>query len=103
MRKMKLKVKLLLGYLAGIESGLMLSFGISICVQRPGWPGGEVLIIPLIVLLLWFGVQLGVMGRSIQEYNRGYKEGYSDGNYDGTIEVHPINIEIMDADYKPIS
>ena len=96
----KIKVKMALSFAAGIVSGLMLAVGMTVWATRPGLPGGEALIVPLIILLIYFGAQLGTMGRDFREYRRGYDEGYVDGQEDGTIEIRPIKIEVLDADYR---
>ena len=100
MRKIKVKVKMALSFAAGIVSGLMLAVGMTVWATTPGLPGGEALILPLIILLIYFGAQLGTMDRDFREYCRGYDEGYVDGQEDGTIEIHPIKIEVLDADYR---
>ena len=40
-------------------SGLLLAYGMETWVQRDDLPGGEALILPLIVLLICLGWQLG--------------------------------------------
>ena len=92
----KIKVKMALSFAAGIVSGLMLAVGMTVWATQPGLPGGEALILPLIILLICFGVQLGVMGRDIQEWRRGYDAGYEDGLEDGTIDIRPVRVEVID-------
>ena len=89
------KIKMLLGFVAGIVSGLMLAVGMTVWANRPGLPGGEALLLPLIGLLLCFGIQRGVMDRDIREYRRGYDAGYEDGLEDGTIDIRPVRVEVI--------
>ncbi len=89
------KIKMLLGFVAGIVSGLMLAVGMTVWANRPGPPGGEALLLPLIGLLICFGIQLGVMDRDIREYRRGYDAGYEDGLEDGTIDIRPVRVEVI--------
>lgn len=58
-RKIRQTVRLVLVFLSGVMSGLMLVYGMETWVQRDGLPGGEVLILPLIILLIYLGWQLG--------------------------------------------
>ena len=53
------KIRLWVSYLAGLFSGLMLALAARMYTGRPGVLGGEVLVLPLIVLLVYFGWQLG--------------------------------------------
>lgn len=50
---------MLLAFAGGILSGLLLAYGMETWVRRDGLPGGEALILPLIVLLIYLGWQLG--------------------------------------------
>lgn len=96
MKKVNLTIKLILGFVAGIVSGLMLAVGMTMWASRPGLPGGEALILPQIILLICFGIQLGVMGRDIREWRRGYDAGYEDGLEDGTVDIRPVRVEVID-------
>ncbi len=99
----RLKIKLALTFAAGIVSGLMLAVGIRCFPRRPTAPGGEVLILPLIVLLIYVGVQFGMMLQDFKgylEYQRGYEDGYETGREDGTIEVRPVSIRLIDLTRK---
>ena len=91
-----IKFKMLLGFVSGIVSGLMLAVGMTVWATRPGLPGGEALILPLIILLICFGVQLGVIGKDIREYRRGYNAGYEDRLEDGTVDIRPVRVEVID-------
>ena len=50
-RKIRQTVRLVLVFLSGVMSGLLLVYGMETWAQRDGLPGGEVLILPLIILL----------------------------------------------------
>ena len=104
------KIKMLLGFVAGIVSGLMLAVGMTVWANRPGLPDGDapfasgmifmstllsMVTLPLIGLLICFGIQLGVMDRDIREYRRGYDAGYEDGLEDGTIDIRPVRVEVI--------
>ena len=45
----------------GLVSGLLLAYGAETWKQRDGLPGGEALILPLIILLVYLGWQAGSM------------------------------------------
>ena len=53
----------------GQTARLVLAFvgGMMTWAQRDGLPGGEALILPLIVLLIYLGWQLGAMWREARE------------------------------------
>lgn len=53
-----------------VMSGLLLVYGMETWAQRDGLPGGEVLILPLIILLIYLGWQLGAMWREVREQLR---------------------------------
>ena len=93
-----IKIKMILGFVAGIVSGLMLAVGMTVWANRPGLPGGEALILPLIGLLICFGIQLGAMDRDLREYQNGYNDGYhggyEEGYEDGLIEVTDLTKHI---------
>lgn len=75
-----MKWKLLVGFIAGAASGILIEAGANILAGRPGLPGGEILILPLLALLLVFGVILGRDWEHKAAYNEGYQEGYLDGS-----------------------
>ena len=60
-------VRLVLAYVGGAMSGLLLAYGMEAGAQRDGLPGGEALILPLIILLIYLGWQLGAMWREARE------------------------------------
>lgn len=60
-------VRLVLVFLGGVMSGLLLVYGMEAWAQRDGLPGGETLLLPMIVLLIYLGWQLGAMWREIRD------------------------------------
>lgn len=80
--------KLVLGFTAGLLSGSFIRLGFEIIDARPISVGGEVLILPLIALLLYFGYSLG-RDKFHSAYMRGYYAGYKRGMED------EFNIQIM--------
>lgn len=66
-RKIGQAVRLLLVFLGGVVSGLLLVYGMGTWTQRDGFPGGEALILPLIILLIYLGWQLGAMWREARD------------------------------------
>ena len=69
-RKIRQTVRLVLVFLSGVMSGLLLVYGMEPWPQGDGLPGGEVLILPLIILLIYLGWQLGAMWREVREQLR---------------------------------
>lgn len=67
LRKIGRAARLILVFLSGVMSGLLLVYGMETWAQRDGLPGGEALILPLIILLIYLGWQLGAMWREVQE------------------------------------
>ena len=66
-RKIGWTARLVLVFLSGVMSGLLLAYGMEAWAQRDGLPGGEALILPLIILLIYLGWQLGAMWREARE------------------------------------
>ena len=66
-RKIGWTARLVLVFLSGVMSGLLLVYGMEPWAQRDGLPGGEALILPLIILLIYLGWQLGAMWREARE------------------------------------
>ena len=62
LRKIGRAARLILVFLSGVMSGLLLVYGMETWAQRDGLPGGEALI-----LLIYLGWQLGAMWREVQE------------------------------------
>ena len=94
MKKLRKPARVVLNFAAGVLAGMFIRLSFEIVNGRPAAIGGEALILPLIGLLIWFGAQLGAMGRALGEYERGYEDGYADGHYDGTVEVYPVRVEV---------
>ena len=69
-RKIRQTVRLILVFLGGVMSGLLLVYGMETWAQRDGLPGGEALSLPLIILLIYLGWQLGAMWREVREQLR---------------------------------
>lgn len=69
-RKIGWTARLVLVFLSGVMSGLLLVYGMETWAQRDGLPGGEALILPLIILLIYLGWQLGAMWREVREQLR---------------------------------
>ena len=63
LRKIGRAARLILVFLSGVMSGLLLVYGMETWAQRDGLPGGEA----LIILLIYLGWQLGAMWREVQE------------------------------------
>jgi len=76
MKKLIAAIKLAIVFAAGTLSGIFIRLGFSVAGSRPRSPGGEVLILPLIVLLIIAGYWAGA------EFNReaAYRKGYRDGS-----------------------
>ena len=66
-RKIGWTARLVLVFLSGVMSGLLLVYGMETWAQRDGLPGGEALTLPLIILLIYLGWQLGAMWREARE------------------------------------
>lgn len=66
-RKIGWTARLVLVFLSGVMSGLLLVYGMETWAQRDGLPGSEALILPLIILLIYLGWQLGAMWREARE------------------------------------
>lgn len=66
-RKIGWTARLVLVFLSGVMSGLLLVYGMETWAQRDGLPGDEALILPLIILLIYLGWQLGAMWREARE------------------------------------
>ena len=67
-RKIGQAVQLFLVFGGGVVSGLFLAYGAKAWTQRDGLPGGEVLILPLIILLVYLGWQLGAVWREVWDH-----------------------------------
>lgn len=65
MKRLNKLACLVLGFAAGLLSGAFIRLGCEIINDRPAAIGGEALILPLIVLLICLGWQLGAMLREV--------------------------------------
>lgn len=74
--------KSLLGFVAGMFSGMMIFEGLVVFLGRDGAVGGEVLILPLMLLILFFGWDIGREYGYRKGKKRWYFEGYEDGCFD---------------------
>lgn len=79
--KAKRYIKMAVIYLTGIVSGAFLHIGYAVFTERPASFGGELLILPLIVLLLYLGFTIGREAKDWGLYRRGYSEGYHDAHH----------------------
>jgi hypothetical protein len=80
-------MKAMIGFLAGVLSGIMIVQGIVVLFGRPEMPGGEILVIPLIAILVIFGWELGKEHGNRKSYQagceKGFNEGFEEGFYEG--------------------
>jgi len=80
-------MKSFIGYIAGILSGMMILQGLIVVSGRNGTVGGEILIIPLIIILFFFGWDMGKEYGARNAYQRGkdkgFYEGFEEGFYEG--------------------
>lgn len=92
MKKVSKLFLLVLGFSAGLLAGAFIRLGCEVIQDRPAGIGGEALILPLVVLLIGFGFQLGkevrAQGHFSRIYEKGYQNGYVDGLEDGKVEIH---------------
>lgn len=90
------KLKFAVIFAAGAVAGAFGGYALNVALARDGGPlGGEALVIPLVILLLWAGYCLGHTKETVAEllalpqteeieptenteYWRGYTEGYDD-------------------------
>lgn len=76
----------LLSYSAGFLSGVVIDLGFVALLGRNGIPGGEILIIPLMIILLFLGWNIG----KEYGYKQGHDKGFEDGFIDGYNEVSDV-------------
>ena len=92
MKKVSKLLHLVLGFTTGLLAGAFIRLGFEIIHGCPAAIGGEVLILPLVILLICFGFSLGkevrVQRNFSKAYERGYRKGYGEGLEDGTVEIH---------------
>ncbi len=70
MKRLNKLAHLVSGFAAGLLSGAFIRLGFEITNGRPAAIGGEALILPLIILLIYLGWQLGAMWREAREQFR---------------------------------
>lgn len=84
-------MKGLIGYIAGLFSGMMIIEGLMVFFGRNGAPGGEILILLLIGILIAFGFQMGrdsgYMKGCSNGFDEGYKEGYNEGSQERKVKL----------------
>jgi hypothetical protein len=77
----------LIGFAAGLLSGVMILQGMIVLLGRTGAPGGEALIIPLIVMLFIFGWDMGKQHGAEKAFetgkDKGFYLGFEEGFYEG--------------------
>lgn len=106
MKKVSKLLHLVLGFSAGLLAGAFIRLGFEIIHGRPAAIGGEVLVLPLVILLVCFGFVLGkevkVQKSYDWTYRKGFWEGYESGLQDGITELQrhanlqgiPENIQV---------
>lgn len=91
-----------LGFVAGVLSGIALRLGYGVLMTRPGAPGGEVLIPILVLILLCYGYTVGRITEEERDtrwaWRDGYREGYRKGLADRMSKARPL---YLDADWNP--
>lgn len=73
--------RITLSFVSGVAVGVLIRLGITMIGTRPSSPGGELLILPMILLLVYFGYCIGTDGRD-RECKRYYRRGYEKGSKD---------------------
>lgn len=76
---------LVLAALAGLLGGMYIRLGFEIIKGRPFSPGGEVLFLPLVALLIYLGYSIGRAAATQRAADAAYKAGYRDGYQQGCI------------------
>lgn len=80
---LKRVLPLVLAALAGLLSGMYVRLSFEVVKGRPVSPGGETLLVPLLLLVLYLGYNLGKAakgaGGARQAFDRGFWEGYRRG------------------------
>lgn len=71
--------------LAGLLGGMYIRLGFEIIKGRPFSPGGEVLFLPLVALLVYLGYSIGKAAATQRAADAAYKAGYRDGYQRGCI------------------
>ncbi|MEG0944834.1 MAG: hypothetical protein RSF86_14500 [Angelakisella sp.] len=70
----------LLTFISGSCTGLLAAQALIATIARNGSsPGGEILILPAITLIIWCGYTFGRDTQQYHAYRSGYKHGYTEG------------------------
>lgn len=98
MKRLNKLAHLLLGFAAGLLSGIFIRLGFEIINGRPAAIGGEALILPLIVLLLGVGF---AFGKEVQAHQRkdDFRRGFTDGYIQGVENM--VREYEAEAPYRP--
>lgn len=80
---MSKEFRYLMTFVAGSFAGLLAAQALVATVARNGGsPGGELLILPAIPLMLWCGYTFGRDAQQYHAYRNGYKHGYQEAQHD---------------------
>lgn len=70
-------VRLAVGFSAGFLAGIFVRMSVRIISCRPHAVGGETLVFPLIILLIYFGYSMGKEISAQKAFEAGYNKGRS--------------------------
>lgn len=98
MKKLTTAAKLAIVFVAGTVSGIFIRLGVSVAGIAPRSPGGEVLILPLIILLIVVGYWAGA------EFTRerAYRTGYRDGRVKLLAQLEWLKLEREQKEVPPV-
>ena len=83
--------RMALSFVSGIAVGVLIRLGVTMIGTRPSSPGGELLILPMILLLVYFGYCIGIDSKD-RECKRYYRRGYDRGTQDFKDQLFkPVN------------
>ena len=83
--------RITLSFVSGIAVGVLIRLGVTMIGTRPSSPGGELLILPMILLLVYFGYCIGIDSED-RECKRYYRKGYDRGTEDVKKQLFkPVN------------
>ncbi|EYE88291.1 hypothetical protein Q428_08810 [Fervidicella metallireducens AeB] len=74
--------KILVAFIVGIFSGMFLFMGVNVFMQRDGSFGGEILILPLFIMLIAIGYWIA-QETQVNRYQMGKQEGLRIGKDKG--------------------
>ena len=69
-----MKSKLLTGFAVGIPTGIILNSAFNVFSTRPTAPGGEILIIPFVILFISFGYEIRKEAEQIEGTGQATKQ-----------------------------